>query len=95
MMLPSLFHRLHNRAFCLEIEIFRFPRAALVMVIEIDDYRFCAEDCCDGEVILAYVLLCCGTPLLLLLITCCLPSLIRSTLPYAYAPLGVLGLVEW
>jgi hypothetical protein len=94
-MLPSLFHHLHNRTFYLEIETFGFPRAVLVMAIKIDDYHFCAEDYCDGEVILAYVFPCCGTPLLLLLIACCLPSLIRSTLPYAYAPLGLLGLVEW
>jgi hypothetical protein len=57
-MLPSLFRRLHSRAFCLEIEIFEFLHAlashvVLVMVIEIVDYCSCAEDYCDGEVILA------------------------------------------
>jgi hypothetical protein len=46
----------------LEIEIFGFlhasgSRVVLVMAIEIVDYCFCAEDYCDGEVILAYVFL--------------------------------------
>jgi hypothetical protein len=59
-MLPSPFRRLHSRAFCLEINIFKFlhalgSHAILVMAIEIVDYYFCAEDYCDGEVILACV----------------------------------------
>jgi hypothetical protein len=42
----------------LEIEIFEFlhasgSHAVLVMVIKIVDYCSCAEDYCDGEVILA------------------------------------------
>jgi hypothetical protein len=99
MMPPSPFHRLHSRAFCLEIEISEFlhdlgSHAALVMVIEIVDYCFCTEDNCDGEVILACVFPSCDMPLLLLLIACCPPSSIRSTLLYAYVLLGFLDLVE-
>jgi hypothetical protein len=95
-MLPSLFR--HLRAFCLEIEIFEFlhalgSHAILVMAIEIVDYCFCAEDYCDGEVILACVFLSCDIPLLLL-IACCPPSSVRSTLIYAYVLSGPPDLVE-
>jgi hypothetical protein len=65
----------------------------LVMVFSIVDYRFCAEDYCDGEVILVYGFLYCGMPPLLLLIICCLPSSILVVLPGAYVPLGLLDLV--
>jgi hypothetical protein len=83
----------------LEIEIFEFlhalgSHAALVMVIEIVDYWFCAEDCCDGEAILACVFPSCDMPPLLLLIACCPPSSVRSTLLYAYVLSGLLDLVE-
>jgi hypothetical protein len=98
-MLPSLFRRLHSRAFCLEIEIFEFlralgSRAALVMAIEIVDYCFCAEGCCDGEAILACVFPSCDMPPLLLLIAYYPPSSVHSTLLCAYALSGPLGLVE-
>jgi hypothetical protein len=67
---PSLFLHLHSRIFHLEIGIFGFLHVVLVMAIEIVDYYFCAEDCCDGEVTLA-----CALPYgdilpLLLLIAC-------------------------
>jgi hypothetical protein len=83
----------------LEIEIFGFlhalgSRAVLVMAIEIIDYCFCAEDYCDGEVILACVFPCCDMPPLLLLIACCPPSSVRSALLCAYVPSGLLDLVE-
>jgi hypothetical protein len=63
------------------------------MVFKIVDCRFCAEDCCDGVVILVYGFLCCGMPPLLLLIIFCLPSSILVVLPGAYVPLGLLDLV--
>jgi hypothetical protein len=99
MMLPSPFRHLHSHAFCLEIEIFEFlhalgSHAALVMATEIIDYCFCAEDYCDGVVILACVFPSCDIPPLLLLIACCPPSSIRSTLLCAYVPSGLLDLVE-
>ena len=77
-MLPSLFRRLHSHAFCLGIETFEFlhvlgSHAALVMVIEIIDYCFCAEDYCDGEATLLCVLPCDAVLLFLLLIACGLP----------------------
>jgi hypothetical protein len=83
----------------LEIEIFGFlhalgSRAVLVMAIEIVDYCFCAEDYCDGEVILAYVFPCCDMPLLLLLIAYCPPSSVCSALLCAYVPSGPRDLVE-
>jgi hypothetical protein len=83
----------------LEIEIFGFlhvlgSRAVLVMAIEIVDYCFCAEDCCDSEAILACVFPCCDMPPLLLLIACCPPSSVRSALLCAYVPLGLLDLAE-
>jgi hypothetical protein len=85
-MLPSLFRRLHSRVFRLETEIFGFLHVVLVMVIEIIDYYFCAEDYCDGEVILACALPC-GDMLPLLLLIACGPSyLVRSMLLYAYVP---------
>jgi hypothetical protein len=37
----------------LGIAIFKFLRVVLVMVIETIDCYFYAEDCCDGEAILA------------------------------------------
>jgi hypothetical protein len=90
-MLPSPFRHLHSRAFYLEIEIFEFlhdlgSHAVLVMAIEIVNYYFCAEDYCDGEVILACVFACCDMPPLLLLIACCPPSLVRLGLLSAYVP---------
>jgi hypothetical protein len=63
------------------------------MVFWIVDCRFCAEDYCDGVMILAYGFLCCDMPPLLLLIICCLPSSIHLVLPGAYVPLGLLDLV--
>ena len=77
-MLPSLFCRLHSRAFCLEIEIFGFlhvlgSRGVLVTAIEIGVCCFYAEDYCDGEVTLLCVLPCDDVLLLLLLIACGLP----------------------
>jgi hypothetical protein len=78
----------------LEIEIFGFLRAALAMAIEIVDYCFCTEDCCDGEVILAYVFPSCDMLRLLLLIACYLPSSVHSMLLCAYVPSGLLDLVE-
>jgi hypothetical protein len=66
---------------------------ALVMVFEIVDYHFYAEDCCDGVVILVYGFIYCGMPPLPLLIICFLPSSIPVVLPDAYAPLGLLDLV--
>jgi hypothetical protein len=83
----------------LEIEIFEFlhalgSHAVLVMAIEIVDYCFCAEDYCDGEVILACVFPSCDMPPLLLLIAYYPPSLVRSTLLCAYVLLGLLDLVE-
>jgi hypothetical protein len=93
-MLPSPFHRLHSRAFCLAIEIFEFLHAALVMAIEIVDYYFYAKDYCDGEVILAYVFPSCYTPPLLLMIACYPPYSIRSALLCAYVLLDPLDLVE-
>jgi hypothetical protein len=83
----------------LEIEIFEFlhalgSRAALVMAIEIVDYCFCAEECCDGEVILACVFPSCDMLPLLLLIVCYLPSSVHSMLLCAYVPSGLLDLVE-
>jgi hypothetical protein len=78
----------------LEIEIFRFLRAVLVMAIEIVDYYFCAEDYCDGEVILAYAFPSCYTPPLLSMIACYLPYSVRSALLCAYVLLGLLDLVE-
>jgi hypothetical protein len=99
-MLPSLFHRLHSRAFCLEIEIFEFlhvlgSHVVLVMAIEIVDYCFCAKDYCDGGVILACVFHFCDMPSLLLLIAYYPPSSVHSTLLCAYALSGPLGLVEF
>jgi hypothetical protein len=90
-MLPSPFHHLHSHAFRLEIEIFGFlhvlgSRGALVMAIEIVDYCFCAEDYCDGEVILVCVFPCGDMLPFLLLIACCPPYLVRSALLYAYVP---------
>jgi hypothetical protein len=78
----------------LEIEIFGFLRAVLAMAIKIIDYCFYAKDCCDGEVILAYVFPSCDMLPLLLLIACYLPSSVHSTLLYAYPLLGLLDLVE-
>jgi hypothetical protein len=83
---------------CLESWIFGFLHAsgfciALVMVFWIIDCRFCAEDCCDGMVILVYGFLCCDMPPLVLLIVCCLPSSILVVLLGAYVPLGLLDLV--
>jgi hypothetical protein len=90
-MFPSPFRRLHSRAFHLEIEIFRFLRVlgshdVLVMATEIVEYYFCAEDYCDDGVTLACVLPCGDMPLLLLLIACDPPCLVRSMLLYAYVP---------
>jgi hypothetical protein len=65
---PSLFRLLHSRVFHLGIAIFGFHRAVLVMAIEIVACCFCAEDCCDGEVTLLYVLPCDDALPLLLLI---------------------------
>jgi hypothetical protein len=78
-----------------EIEIFEFlhvlgSQAVLVMVIEIIGYCFCAEGYCDGEVILACVFPSCDMPPLLLLIACCPPSSVRSTLLCTYVLLGLL-----
>jgi hypothetical protein len=70
---PSLFRRLHNRAFLLGIAIFEFHHAVLVTAIEIDVCCFYAEDYCDGEVTLVCVLPCDDALLLLLLIACGLP----------------------
>jgi hypothetical protein len=83
---PSLFRRLHSRVFHLGIVIFGFLRAALVMAIEIGVCRFCAEDYCDGEVTLLCALPCDDMLLLLLLIACGPPCLVRSMLLYAYVP---------
>jgi hypothetical protein len=91
---PSFFRRLHSRDFRSEIRIFGFLHAVLAMAIEIADCYFCAEDYCDGEVILAYALLCGDVLLLLLLIACGPPCLVRSMLPYAYVPWDLPGLVE-
>jgi hypothetical protein len=85
-MLPSLFRRLHSRAFRLAIGIFGFLQVVLVMAIEIVDYYFCAEDYCDGEVALACVRPCGDMLPLLLLIACGPPCLVRSMLLYAYVP---------
>jgi hypothetical protein len=70
---PSLFRRLHSRAFHLGIAIFEFHHAVLVMAIEIGVYCFYVEDYCDDEVILPFVLPCDDVLLLLLLIACGLP----------------------
>jgi hypothetical protein len=70
----------------LETEIFGFLHVVLVMVTEIVDYYFCAEDCCDGEVILAYAFPFGDMLPLLLLIACGPPYLVRSILLYAYVP---------
>jgi hypothetical protein len=83
----------------LEIEIFGFLHVlgscgVLVMAIEIVDYCFCAEDYCDGEVTLACVFPSCDMPPLLLLIACCPPSSVRSTLLCAYVLSGLPDLVE-
>jgi hypothetical protein len=83
----------------LEIKIFEFLHAlgscaVLAMVIEIVDYCFCAEDYCDGEVILACVFPSCDMPPLILLIACYPPSSVHSTLLYAYVLSGLLDLVE-
>jgi hypothetical protein len=83
----------------LEIEIFEFlyalgSHAVLVMAIEIIDYCFCAEDYCDSEVILACVFPSCDMPPLLLLIACCPPSSVRSTLLCAYVLSDLPDLVE-
>jgi hypothetical protein len=88
-MLPSPFHRLHSRAFRLEIEIFGYlhvlgSHGVLVMAIEIVDYYFCAEDYCADEVTLACAFPCGDMPPLLLLIACCPPYLVRSALLCAY-----------
>jgi hypothetical protein len=48
---PSLFRRIHSHVFHLVIVIFEFLFAVLVTVIE--TVHFYAEDCYDGEVILA------------------------------------------
>jgi hypothetical protein len=93
-MLPSPFRHLHSRVFCLAIEIFGFLRAILVMAIEIVDHYFYAEDCCDGEVILAYVFPSCYTPPLLSMTACYLPYSIHSALLCAYVLLDLLDLVE-
>jgi hypothetical protein len=90
-MLPSPFRRLHSRAFCLEIKIFRFlcvlgSCGVLVMAIEIIDYYFCVEDYCDGEVTLACVFPCGDMPSLLLLLACFPPYLVCSALLCAYVP---------
>jgi hypothetical protein len=69
----------------LEIEIFGFLHV-LVMVIEIVDYYFYAEDYCDGGVTLACAFPCGDMPPLLLLIACDPPCLIRSVLLCAYVP---------
>jgi hypothetical protein len=89
---PSLFRRLHSRAFRLGIEIFGFLHVVLVMAIEIIDYYFCAEDCCDSEVTLACAFLCGDALPLLLLIACGPAYLVRSMLLYAYVPWDPLGL---
>jgi hypothetical protein len=86
MTLPSLFHRLRNHAFHLVIAIFEFHHVVLAMVIEIGIYCFYAKDYCDGEVTLLCALPCDGVLLLLLLIACGLPCLVRSMLLYACAP---------
>jgi hypothetical protein len=83
----------------LEIEIFEFlralgSRAVSMMAIKIVDYCFCAEDYCDGEVILACAFPSCDMPPLLLLIAYYPPSSVRSTLLYAYVLSGLLDLVE-
>jgi hypothetical protein len=83
---PSLFRRLHNLAFHLGIAIFEFHHAVLVTAIEIGVCCFYAEDYCDGEVTLLCVLPCDDVLLLLLLIACGLPCLVRSMLLYACAP---------
>jgi hypothetical protein len=83
---PSLFCRLRNHAFHLGIAIFEFHHAVLAMVIKIGVCCFYAEDYCDGEVTLLYVLPCDDVLLLLLLIAYGLPCLVRSMLLYAYAP---------
>jgi hypothetical protein len=70
----------------LEIGIFGFLHVVLVMAIEIADCCFYAEDYCDGEVTLACALLCGDVLPLLLLIAYGPPCLVRSMLPYAYAP---------
>jgi hypothetical protein len=84
MMPPSLFHRLHSRIFHLGIAIFEFLRVVLVMAIEIVACCFCAEDCWDGEAILACAFLYGGVLLLLLLIACGPPCLVHSMLLCAY-----------
>jgi hypothetical protein len=70
----------------LETEIFGFLHVILVMVIEIVDYYFCAEDYCDGEVILVCALPSGDMLPLLLLIACGPPYLVCSMLLYAYVP---------
>jgi hypothetical protein len=70
---PSLFCRLHSLIFHLGIAIFGFHHAILVMAIEIVACYFCAEDYCDGEVILLCAFPCGDMLLLLLLIACGLP----------------------
>jgi hypothetical protein len=66
----------------------------LVMAIKIVDYCFCAEDYCDGKVILACAFPSCDMPLLLLQIAYYPPSSVHSMLLCAYALSGPLGLVE-
>jgi hypothetical protein len=63
------------------------------MVFEIVDCRSYIEDYCDGVVILACGFLCCDMPPLLLLIVCCLPSLIHLVLHGACVSSGLLDLV--
>jgi hypothetical protein len=70
---PSLFRRLHSRAFHLGITTFKFRRAILVMVTEIDVCCSYAKDYCDGEVTLLCVFPCDDVLPLLLLIACGLP----------------------
>jgi hypothetical protein len=91
---PSPFRCLRSRAFYLEFKIFGFLHAILAMAIEIVDYCFYAKDCCDGEVILAYVFPSFDMLPLLLLIACYLPSSVHSTLLCAYPLLGLLDLVK-
>jgi hypothetical protein len=65
----------------------------LVMASWIIDFRFYAEDCCIGMVILVYGFLCCDMPPPLLLIIYCLPSSIHLVLRGACVPSGLLDLV--
>jgi hypothetical protein len=83
----------------LEIEIFELLRAlgshaVLVMAIEIVDCCSCAEDYCDGKVILACAFPSPDMSPLLLLIAYYPPSSVRSMLLCAYVLLGLLDLVE-